>query len=208
MPGLSASDLLPLFDPVDRVYRCQGNQADFIWAIFEELGSLDQPIVYRKKDVEIHWQVCRTPSGLLCGRVLIPNLFFGVLVGVEEDEEFLRTMIKEFVHPHLHQKSIQEGLRHIWGVEGPSEVQLTPLYENHSCCAQSVWERLPNRVVLHEVTPENIEGQQYHVELGHCAGHLAYLYWANTLDQRQLVIMDSRRQKILEEYFSESGGTS
>lgn len=204
-PTAKGFDENPFVDPVDRVYRRQGNQADYIWGIFTELGSLDQPSVYRKQDVEIHWQICRTSFGLLCGRVLIPNLFLGVLVGVKEDEELLRTMIKELVHPHLHQKSIQESLRHIWGAEDFSEVQLTPLYENHSCCAQSVWEQLSNRVVLREVTPENNEGQQYHVELGHCAGHLAYLYWANTLDQRQLVIMDSRRQQMLEEYFSESG---
>ena len=82
------------------------------------------------------------------------------------------------------------------------------LYENHSCSAQSVWEQLSKQVVLREVTPENIEGQQYHVELGCCEGDLVYLYWSNTLDQRQLVIMDSKRQQLLEEYFSESGAES
>ena len=207
-PTSKGFDENPLFDPVDRVYRCQGNQADFIWGIYKELGFLDQPTVYRKQGVEIHWQVCRTASGLLCGRVLLPNLFSGVLMGMKEDEELLQTMIKELIDAHLCQKTIQQSLRDIWGVEEPSEVQLTPLYENHSCSAQSVWEQLSKQVVLREVTPENIEGQQYHVELGCCEGDLVYLYWANTLDQRQLVIMDSKRQQLLEEYFSESGAES
>ena len=205
-PTAKGFDENPFFDQIERVYRCQGKQADFIWGIFVEVGSLEQPAVSRKQDGEIHSQVCQTPSGLLCWRVLIPNLFFGVLVGVEEDEELLRTMINELAHLDFDQKSFQEGLRRIWGDEDTSAVQLTPLYENHSCSAQSVWEQLSNRVVFREITPENAEGHQYHVELGHCAGRLVYLYWANTLDQRQLVVMDAGRQQMLEEYFSEYGG--
>jgi len=60
-------------------------------------------------------------------------------------------------------------------------------------------------VIQREITQEGSGGQQYHVELGHCAGQLAYLYWANTFDQRQLVIMEVERQHILEKYFSNSG---
>lgn len=77
-----------------------------------------------------------------------------------------------------------------------------PLYENHTVLAQSVWSALPDRRVLKATTLEEPCGRQLHVELG-AAGDLIYMYWANTFDQRQVVIVESQRARMLEQYYEE-----
>ena len=69
--------------------------------------------------------------------------------------------------------------------------------------AQEIWLSLPERQVQKEATFEAKGGKQMHIELGACAG-FNYLYWANTYDQRQLVLMDSDRVELLQEYYQES----
>jgi SAM-dependent methyltransferase len=75
-----------------------------------------------------------------------------------------------------------------------------PLYENHRPSAQHVWEQLQDRKVTEEMTRQEPDGRQLHVELGTC-GDLAYLYCANTFDQRQIVIVDRPRRAMIEAYY-------
>ena len=77
-----------------------------------------------------------------------------------------------------------------------------PLYENHWPSAQRVWEQLQNRHLLKESTRQEPDGRQLHVELGQ-AEEGAYLYCANTFDQRQLVIVEPVRRGMLEVYYQE-----
>ena len=77
-----------------------------------------------------------------------------------------------------------------------------PLYENHGASAQRIWTQLPGRQVLKETTRQQPDGRQMHVELG-TMQDFTYLYFANTFDQRQLVIMDSARASLLEQYYQE-----
>ncbi|HKW86297.1 MAG TPA: class I SAM-dependent methyltransferase [Nitrospiraceae bacterium] len=77
-----------------------------------------------------------------------------------------------------------------------------PLFENHRASAQRIWTQLPGRQVLKETTRQEPDGRQMHVELG-TMQNLTYLYFANTFDQRQLVIMDSERASLLEQYYQE-----
>jgi SAM-dependent methyltransferase len=77
-----------------------------------------------------------------------------------------------------------------------------PLYENHGPSAQVAWEELPERTVTHELTREEPDGRQVHVELG-IVNETRYLYCANTFDQRQLVLMEEARATILEAYYQE-----
>ena len=42
-----------------------------------------------------------------------------------------------------------------------------------------------------------------HIEIG-TTNTFWYLYWANTLDQRQLVLMDESGAEMLNEYYQES----
>jgi len=78
----------------------------------------------------------------------------------------------------------------------------TPLYENHWPSAQRVWEELYDKRLLKETTRQEPDGRQLHVELGQ-AEEGVYLYCANTLDQRQLVIVEPARTAMLESYYRE-----
>ena len=77
-----------------------------------------------------------------------------------------------------------------------------PLYENHWPSAQRVWEQLQDRHLLKETTRQEPDGRQLHVELGQAAEGI-YLYCANTLDQRQLVLVEPARRVMLESYYQE-----
>jgi hypothetical protein len=77
-----------------------------------------------------------------------------------------------------------------------------PLYENHYPSAQRVWEQLHNKHLLKETTRQEPDGRQLHVELGQ-AEEGVYLYCANTLDQRQLVLVEPGRTAMLESYYQE-----
>jgi hypothetical protein len=77
-----------------------------------------------------------------------------------------------------------------------------PLYENHWPSAQRAWELLHDKHLLKETTCQEPDGRQLHVELGR-AEEWVYLYCANTLDQRQLVLVEPARAVILESYYQE-----
>ncbi len=77
-----------------------------------------------------------------------------------------------------------------------------PLYENHESSAQQAWMDLPNKQVLKQVTSEEPDGRQLHVEWGRAEG-FNYLYCANTFDQRQLVLIEPARAALLETYYRE-----
>ncbi|TKB53832.1 MAG: methyltransferase domain-containing protein [Nitrospira sp.] len=77
-----------------------------------------------------------------------------------------------------------------------------PLYENHWPSAQRVWEELRDKRLLKETTRQEPDGRQLHVELGQ-AEEGVYLYFANTLDQRQLVFVEPARKAMLESYYQE-----
>lgn len=88
------------------------------------------------------------------------------------------------------------------GLSPGSADACVPLYENHWPSAQLNWERLRDRQISQETTRQEPDGRELHVELG-CTTGLPYLYCANTFDQRQLVVMDSGQQTVLEEYYRE-----
>jgi hypothetical protein len=77
-----------------------------------------------------------------------------------------------------------------------------PLYENHQASAQAQWMSLPDRRVVREFTKQGSDGRQLHAELGRTQD-LLYLYVANTLDQRQLIVIEEGRALVLETYYAE-----
>jgi len=77
-----------------------------------------------------------------------------------------------------------------------------PLYENHWPSAQLAWEQLHNTHLIKDITRQEPDGRQLHVELGQAEEGI-YLYCANTFDQRQLVIVEPTRAAILESYYEE-----
>jgi SAM-dependent methyltransferase len=77
-----------------------------------------------------------------------------------------------------------------------------PLYESHWPSAQLAWEQLHDKRLMKEITHEEPDGRQLHVELGQAEEGI-YLYCANTFDQRQLVIVEPARVVVLETYYQE-----
>ena len=82
-----------------------------------------------------------------------------------------------------------------------------PLYENHWPSAQRAWEQLHDKHLLKETTCQEPDGRQLHIELGQ-AEEGVYLYCANTLDQRQLVLVEPARTVMLESYYREIAGSA
>jgi SAM-dependent methyltransferase len=77
-----------------------------------------------------------------------------------------------------------------------------PLYENHHPSAQQSWQDLHGRVIVKEKTKTEPDGRQLHVELGRSEAG-SYLYCANTVDQRQLVVVEPGRVSMLDAYYQE-----
>lgn len=77
-----------------------------------------------------------------------------------------------------------------------------PLYENHWPSAQIAWEQLHDTSLIKEITRQEPDGRQLHVELGQAEEGI-YLYCATTFDQRQLVIVEPARAVMLESYYQE-----
>jgi tRNA G46 methylase TrmB len=77
-----------------------------------------------------------------------------------------------------------------------------PLYENHTASAQETWARLPGKAMLRSSNYSDPRGGQTYVEMGTTAG-LMYLYQADTFDHRQIVVVESRRAALLEQYYQE-----
>ncbi|ULA61596.1 MAG: Methyltranferdom domain-containing protein [Nitrospira sp.] len=91
---------------------------------------------------------------------------------------------------------------HVEQLQSVRVAQDQPLYENHEASAQQAWRDLPAKQVVAQVTRKETDGRQLHVEWG-WAGEFAYLYCANTFDQRQLVVVDQARSAMLETYYQE-----
>ena len=77
-----------------------------------------------------------------------------------------------------------------------------PFYENHWPSAQMIWEQLRDKQLLKETTKQESDGRQLHVELGQ-AEEGVYLYCANTLDQRQLVLVEPAGRAMLDLYYQD-----
>ncbi|MGH7255993.1 MAG: hypothetical protein ACREI3_09470, partial [Nitrospirales bacterium] len=131
--------------------------------------------------------------------------FQGLLVGRRTREDSLVWPREEDVAEARQCAGSVARLAQGWWPEPPDPeqpVDLVPLYENHTPAAQQMWEGLTNRRLRQELTQQDVGGRERHVELGELPG-LVYLYWANTFDQRQLVIVESARASFLEQYYQE-----
>ena len=98
----------------------------------------------------------------------------------------------------------EEFLHNGWGHLGDdTQKDSSPGYENHCHSAQTIYEALPRKIIQQESMFSEGQGREMHVEVG-TTKSFRYLYWANTLDQRQLVLMDEKGAEMLNEYYRES----
>lgn len=189
-------------DPQQGLYRCQGTHADFVYARLPKDDAHSEKVVATFGDRDGWYETGRTAAGLGYVRLMIQETFSGLLVGMAEHQSVMAELVR---HALQHgQEPVETRLARLWSEQASESVEQAPLYENHFPVAEQVWRQLPDRVVLREQTDDEADGRQRHIEYGRCAGNVHYLYWANTFDQRQIVIMEQERRALLETYFAES----
>ncbi len=203
VPGVAFREDLR-HDPQQGLYRCQGPHADFVYARLPKYDVRSEQVATNVGEQDGYYETGRTDGGLEYVRLMIHGTFSGLLVGMME----VQPLMVELIRHELKQgeEATETRLRRIWSDPGSGPPEESPLYENHFPVAEQVWQQLPDRVVLRRQTDEEDDGRQRHIEYGCCAGDFHYLYWANTFDQRQIVIMDQERGALLETYYSEAIG--
>jgi len=137
------------------------------------------------------WGWCETASG-----------FRGLLIGSEQEKHLLFQLVEKV--RSLSDLEFNQLVQGCWGtVLDVTQNDSTPGYENHFPSAQVIYEALPCKMVQREATFADDEGKEMHIEVGTTKA-LRYLYWANTFDQRQLVLTDEKGAHILSDYYQES----
>ena len=219
-----ASDETMKHDPRRGLYSCQGRAAEVVYGRLPKSevrpGAVSEQV--RKQggspitdvgdgspitDVEDRYdETGRTAGGLAYVRLVVPGVFSGLLVGLREYQSFMVDVVRHAMHSGQPEEPLEHRLKRVWTEPTSEAPEQSPLYENHGPGAQQVWRQLPHRVVVRQKTDEEPDGRQRHVEYGSCDGNVHYLYWANTFDQRQIVIMDQARRALLEAYFAEAVG--
>ncbi len=191
----------PFGNPGDTLYRCVGLPAQRIGEILSQQASdtVTRPLPggesvtlrFGEWHEALVGVVCETSGG-----------FRGAVVGSREEKDLLWQMLEKV--KGLNEEEVSTMLEYFWGsLSASEERESDPCYECHHPFAQQIFLDLPSKHTERQHTFEESEGRQCHLELGTTLS-LGYMYWANTFDQRQLVIMDRSRISLLEEYFEES----
>jgi len=145
---------------------------------------------------------CRWRGCLAYGFVKSQSGFRGMIIGSLEDEDLIR---QHFLGAEKwSEEKISQVLARLWPQsEGQGKESGLPAYESHTAVAQNIWASLPDRHLNDQGTFREQDGREMHIEWG-TSGPLTFLYWANTYDQRQLVLMTPYRAKMLQDYYQES----
>ncbi len=137
------------------------------------------------------WTFCQTSSG-----------FRGLIVASYQEKPLLDDLVEQVKQGN--EDKFKDLLRDCWGHLEDVNEKTMPCYENHCSSAQMIYEKLPNKLIGQEETiTDETFGKAMHFEVG-TTQSLIYFYWANTFDQRQLVLVDEGRANILHEYYRES----
>ena len=194
----------------EECYRRRGEAAIAVWERLPDRVATCESHWIDPRFGSVHAEWGRAGAALAYLYVTVGDRFRGILVGsreagIELTHRFGEVLRKTGVDSGRFDALLDATWPTVTEQEDPAH---TPLYENHLASAQQVWSRLPERRVTKESTYEEPDGRQKHVELGTIPG-LVYLYWANTFDQRQLVMVEGQRASLLEDYYQEllhSGG--
>jgi SAM-dependent methyltransferase len=143
------------------------------------------------------WRAC-----LAYGFVKTQSGFRGLIIGSVEDENVIRQYFLGAERWTDEQKA--QVMAQLWPQsEGQGDEAGFPSYESHTAIAQKIWDSLPDRHLHDQATFREQDGREMHIEWG-TSGPLTFMYWANTYDQRQLVLMTHHRAKVLHHYYQES----
>lgn len=141
-------------------------------------------------------------QALVWGWVETASGFRGLMMGSEQDMPLFLQLIENV--RHLSGLAFEQFLDACWDNwrEGTKD-ESHPGYENHHPSAQGIYESLPRKVIQRESTFTDGEGKEMHIEVG-ATEKIQYFYWANTFDQRQIVLMDAKGADVLHAYYQES----
>ena len=202
MKEVSHWDENPFCKRGQSVYTCQGKVAkEFISSLADaQINPIPPFQRYEIGDTIVTvgtWEKCLS-YGCISGH----KGFCGAIISSLEDKLVIREIFSGIENWTI--ENLDQVVRRLWPQsEHSPENAGVPCYENHTSIAQKIWESLPHRQVQKEATIQEQDGRGMHIELGTC-GALVYLYWANTYDQRQLVLMTTNRLKELKDYYHES----
>jgi SAM-dependent methyltransferase len=144
-------------------------------------------------------------GGLVYLFIEVSSGFRGLLLGPAQLFSSLTSEVEQVLREHTETGSVRQYLDRCWAAssqENGHDLAQLPLYENHTVMAQTLWEGLPGRHARKTETFSESDGRQMHIELGETSSYI-YLYWANTFDQRQLVMVEQQRADLLEDYYAE-----
>ena len=191
-------------DSQQGIYRCQGARAEFVYARLPKCDVRSEVVKMNLVEQDGRCETGQTCGGLGYVRLMLHGTFSGLLLGAMEWQPLMVELVRHALRQG--RESIETRLTRIWSEPESGPLEDSPLYENHTLTAEEVWRQLPDRVILRQQTDEAADGRERHIEYGRCDGNFHYLYWANTFDQRQIVIMDRERSALLETYYSEAIG--
>ncbi len=137
------------------------------------------------------WGFCETESG-----------FRGMLLGSVRDQDLIAQLLNKIKNgtSRVFEEFLQSGWDNVeMNVQGTS----SPGYENHFSSAAGIYEALPQKIIQQEATFSEGPGREMHIEMGQTL-KFRYLYWANTFDQRQLILVDDSGMEMLNNYYLES----
>ncbi|WP_447971808.1 methyltransferase domain-containing protein [Nitrospira sp. M1] len=185
------------------LYDCSGVIAGHM---VEALGIFQRTTSH---DIQLNHVVgcCTLQAGIWRNAIAYGSLsttsgFQGLLLGSVRDIAVIVESWKRFAQ--MTESEILESIQQVWGKDEATPPQdPVPAYENHTIAAQEVWSALPDRTIQEEQTFREPDGRAMHVELGK-SGPLTYIYWANTYDQRQLMLVGSLHDDWLVAYYQES----
>jgi len=193
----------PYREPGETLYRCKGIVAgrmgrelalDPVLETLSGIHSTTGSWIFRFGlwNQVLVWGLYENSSG-----------FKGLVIGGQEDKHLLHHLVE--ILKQIKEPDFERLVQDFWGNSAHvGDDSSAPCYENHHPSAQIIYKALPSKTIQQESTfQDDGEGREMHIELGNTK-NLAYLYWANTFDQRQLVLMEVERAHILKAYYRES----
>ena len=192
----------PFSEEGETLYRCVGAIAERMGKVLKARQSHEQisgqngmigswVVQFGVWEEVFAWGLCETDSG-----------FRGLLLAGEKEKESIFSLLRDT--KSLTDSNLADVIQGCWGnFRDNVQDESIPGYENHTSSAQDIYQALPQKMVKEESTFENGDGKEMHIEIGTTKA-LFYLYWANTFDQRQLLLIDEQGAEILRVYYQES----
>ncbi|MDR4492994.1 MAG: trans-aconitate 2-methyltransferase [Nitrospirales bacterium] len=188
--------------PGDSLYGCSGRVARRMGSIL--MGNENREHGQLKS---IRWGMCRISLGKW--QEALAYLLFeadsgtsAILVGGLLELSILTDIFEQLMKMPAEQ--VDQFIADTWGnLLNESNEEERPGYENHFSSAQAIYMALPSKVLEKEFSFSGSEGKSMHLEFGKTMS-LWYFYWANTFDQRQLVLVDYSGERMLRTYFEDS----